>query len=92
MKEQLITEVLQQMLPHLNNEQLHKLRVAMEFCLHGVVIAQAEQPQEQDQTDATTAFIAAKRIEGCSEKTLTYYRNNDIHYVPKLSLDDLILK
>lgn len=24
--------------------------------------------------------------------SLTYYRNNDIHYVPKLSLDDLILK
>ena len=24
--------------------------------------------------------------------SLTYYRNNDIHYVPKLSLDDLMLK
>ena len=24
--------------------------------------------------------------------SLTYYRNNDIHYVPKLSLDDIILK
>ena len=24
--------------------------------------------------------------------SLSYYRNNDIHYVPKLSLDDLILK
>lgn len=24
--------------------------------------------------------------------SLTYYRNNDIHYVPRLSLDDLILK
>ena len=24
--------------------------------------------------------------------SLTYYRNNDIHYVPKLSLEDLILK
>ena len=73
MKEQLITEVLQQMLPYLNNEQLHKLRVAMEFCLHGVEVAQTEHPQEQDRADATTAFIAAKRIEGCSEKTLAYY-------------------
>ena len=75
MKEQLITEVQQQMLPFLNNEQLRKLRAAMEFCLHGLEVTQTDQQQEQEQTDATAAFIAAKRIEGCSEKTLTYYRN-----------------
>lgn len=74
MKEQLITEVQQQMLPYLNNEQLRKLRAAMEFCLHGLEITQTDQQQEQEQTDAAAAFIAAKRIEGCSEKTLTYYR------------------
>ena len=74
MKNQLITEVQQQMLPYLNNEQLRKLRTAMEFCLHGLEITQTDQQQEQEQTDATAAFIAAKRIEGCSEKTLTYYR------------------
>ena len=75
MKDQLITEVQQQMLPYLNNEQLRKLRAAMEFCLHGLEITQTDQHQEQEQTDVTAAFIAAKRIEGCSEKTLTYYRN-----------------
>lgn len=75
MKDQLITEVQQQMLPYLNNEQLRKLRAAMEFCLHGLEITQTDQQQEQGQTDATAAFIAAKRIEGCSEKTVTYYRN-----------------
>ena len=74
MKEQLITAVQHQMLPYLNNEQLRKLRAAMEFCLHGLQITQTDQQQEQEQTDATAAFIAAKRIEGCSEKTLTYYR------------------
>ena len=74
MKDQLITEVQQQMLPYLNNEQLRKLRTAMEFCLHGLEITATDQPQEQEQPDAVTAFIAAKRIEGCSEKTLTYYR------------------
>lgn len=73
MKDQLIAEVQQQMLPYLNNEQLRKLRAAMEFCLHGLEITQTDRQQEQEQTDATAAFIAAKRIEGCSEKTLTYY-------------------
>lgn len=74
MKEQLITEVQQQMLPYLNNEQLHKLREAMEYCLHGMEIITTDPRQAQEQPDAASAFIAAKRIEGCSEKTLTYYR------------------
>lgn len=74
MKEQLIAEVQQQMLPYLNNEQLHKLAVAMEFCLHGMEIVVTDQPQEHKKPDAVSAFIAAKRIEGCSEKTLLYYQ------------------
>jgi len=74
MKEQLITEVQRQMLPHLNNEQLRKLRTAMEYALRGMDITETDQPQGQEQSDAVAAFIAAKRIEGCSEKTLTYYR------------------
>lgn len=74
MKEQLISQVQQQMLPYLNNEQLSKLRAAMEYCLHGLEITETDQPQEQEQPNAVAAFIAAKRIEGCSEKTLIYYR------------------
>lgn len=74
MKERLISQVQQQMLPYLNNEQLSKLRAAMEYCLHGLEITETDQPQEQEQPNAVAAFIAAKRIEGCSEKTLTYYR------------------
>ena len=74
MKEQLIAEVQQQMLPYLNNEQLCKLRVAMEYCLHGMEIITTDPGQEMEQPDAASAFMAAKRIEGCSEKTLTYYR------------------
>ena len=74
MKEQLISQVQQQMLPYLNNEQLSKLRTAMEYCLHGLEITATDQPQEKEQPNAVDAFIAAKRIEGCSEKTLIYYR------------------
>ena len=74
MKEQLITEVQQQMLPYINNEQLQKLREAMEYCLHGMEIITTDHRQIQEQPDAISAFIAAKRIEGCSEKTLNYYR------------------
>ena len=73
MKKQFITAVQQRMLQHLNNEQLQHLQEALENCLSGVEIIATNQPQEQERVDAAAAFIAAKRIEGCSEKTLTYY-------------------
>ena len=73
MKKQFITEVQQRMLQHLNNEQLQHLQEALEYCFNGVEIVATNQPQEQERIDAVAAFIAAKRIEGCSEKTLTYY-------------------
>ena len=73
MKKQFITEVQQRMLPYLNNEQLQHLQETLEYCLHNVEITADDQPSRQDHTEAVAAFIAAKRIEGCSEKTLTYY-------------------
>lgn len=74
MKEQLIAEIQHKMLSSLNNEQLMKLRSVLEDALHGLSIS-AEEPQSMpEERDAAEAFIAAKRIEGCSEKTLSYYR------------------
>ena len=73
MKEQFITEVQQRMLPHLNNEQLQHLQEALEYCLRGIEISAGDQPQDKEQPDMVAAFISAKRIEGCSEKTLAYY-------------------
>lgn len=74
MKEQLIAEIQRRMLPSLNNEQLIKLRNVLEDAFHGLTIT-AEEPQHiPEDRDGINAFIAAKRIEGCSEKTLSYYR------------------
>lgn len=75
MKQELITEVLQQMLPYLDNVQLKHLQQAMERSLlrYEVITANVES-EEDNNADIVTAFIAAKRIEGCSEKTLRYYQ------------------
>lgn len=73
MIEQLIADVQQQMLPHLNNEQLDKLRDALVFCLHGMEVKHSIAEPMKKQSDVVHAFIAAKRIEGCSERTLAYY-------------------
>lgn len=74
MTEQLITEIQRKMLPYLNNEQLMHLRDAMTETLKGATITYDSGSIPAEETDAVDAFITAKRIEGCSEKTLSYYR------------------
>ena len=74
MKEQLIQEVQRQMLPHLNNAQLKQLQAVLEKALTGVTVHRDEAPDVSESVDTVSLFITAKRIEGCSEKTLNYYR------------------
>ena len=74
MKEQLISEIQRKMLPYLNNEQLMHLRDALAETLEGATITYDSGSIPAEETDAVEAFITAKRIEGCSEKTLSYYR------------------
>ena len=75
MKKELITEVMQHMLPVLDNAQLKRLKQAMEQTLfHYEVFGADTMPEEDDNNNLIAMFIAAKRIEGCSEKTLKYYK------------------
>lgn len=75
MKEELVREVMQQMLPYLDNAQLKKLKQVMERALcHYNLIGLEIKPEEDDSKKLIEMFIAAKRIEGCSEKTLKYYQ------------------
>ena len=73
MKEQLIREILCRMLPVLDNEQTALLKEALEKELVGKEIVLSEEISEEPEVDYVGLFITSKRIEGCSEKTLTYY-------------------
>lgn len=73
MKEELIQEIQRRMLPHLNNEQLMRLGSVLEDVLRGLKIEKGQISKEEPK-NPIDAFISAKRVEGCSEKTLTYYR------------------
>lgn len=75
MKEKVITKIINEMLPSLNNEQLKKLKDVLEVNLYNVSIVTMEEESEQETLDYLEVFLSAKRIEGCSEKTLTYYKN-----------------
>ena len=89
MKQKVINNIMQGMLGSLNNVQLERLKEVLEHAVqlerlkevleHAFFNKQISESQEE--TDSSPAnekllegFIAAKRIEGCSEKSLTYYR------------------
>ena len=75
MQQQIIINVMQQMLPHLDNAQMQQLQKVLEIALFNCEItAQTEKKDTDDNPKLIDAFVAAKRIEGCSEKTLKYYR------------------
>lgn len=73
-EKQLIQEVQRQMLPYLNNAQLKQLQGVLEGVLSGVELSHSAGMEESAKVDTVACFINAKRIEGCSEKTLSYYR------------------
>ncbi len=75
MKEEITTCIIQQMLPVLTNEQLSKLRNVLNMAFENVTMESASESTESTlQASDIDAFISAKRVEGCSEKTLKYYR------------------
>ena len=74
MKNELITDIVQQMLPYLDNSQTKKLQQVLEHALFQYEIIEAVAPSNDDSENLVNIFIAAKRIEGCSEKTLKYYQ------------------
>ena len=73
MKDKIVNTVLQRMLPVLDNAQLVALREVMLEALETVEISQANVQPTMESTSVSD-FISAKRVEGCSEKTLRYYQ------------------
>ncbi len=81
MKQNLITDVVQGMLPYLNNAQTEKLQEVLQHTLFSYKVTKVENNTENLEQDLVELFLSAKRIEGCSEKTLKYY-NATIQAMP----------
>lgn len=78
MKEQIILNITQEMLLYLDNAQLLQLRKVLEHTLWNVEISEKPETDcsaEMNNRELLAAFVNAKRIEGCSEKTLKYYQS-----------------
>ena len=74
MKQKIMEDIVQQMLPYLDNAQLHKLQEVLEHSLFEYEIAGRTIETEDDSQELINSFVYAKRIEGCSEKSLKYYK------------------
>lgn len=78
MKEAIIDGTIAKMSGCLTPAQLYELRKTLEQELSGyeIVVAPCQKERtKQANEELLGSFISAKRIEGCSEKTLNYYQN-----------------
>ena len=74
-KEKLLTDIVQEMLPYMDNAQAKRLSLVVKHTLHSYAVSETNMVQELPDTKLTERFLSAKRIEGCSEKTLKYYNS-----------------
>ena len=72
MKEELTEQVMQGMIKILDNAQMQALQTVLKNVLERYTLTENE-CNNVDDTDLIDIFISAKRVEGCSEKTLNYY-------------------
>ena len=79
MKLQLTHEICHQMEPHLASEQSKILEKTLLQVFSGINLPAASEgtsPEDyQQNTQLINLFVAAKRIEGCSDNTIKYYAN-----------------
>lgn len=98
MKKVIMNEIMQGMVKHLDNSQMQMLYKVLEKSFMGYEVSENKQVLDNQSIDYIELFVSAKRIEGCSEKTLHYYSatiNSVIEYIgkeiPHITTEDLRL-
>lgn len=88
MKNKLITEIEQRMLKKLDNAQLIELRSVLNQVFADIEVTEAAPINTANNNQELLAdFLAAKRIEGCSEKSLRYYKKTIAATLSAISKD-----
>ena len=89
MKENIIQAIVAEMQRDLDCRQMARLKAVLASELHNVEIIEKSDcatQQTQENEHLLSSFISAKKIEGCSDKTLAYYRNTIERLLVTLSL------
>ena len=85
MIDNLINEIEQAMLNVLDNEQLCQLRKVLDYTFRNVSVTVKETvPAENNNQTLVDHFIAAKKVEGCSDKSIAYYKSTIINALAKI--------
>ena len=69
MNQEIVNSIMYQMALHLDNQQQMKLKQVLEQVMHN------NGESEDDSFELLDRFIATKKLEGRSDKTLEFYRN-----------------
>ena len=75
MENKLIIDIEQEMLAHLDNQQMEQLHKVLTHYLRGVTAPANTALEEHSNENLLANFLAAKRVEGCSGKSLRYYES-----------------
>ena len=96
MIENLINDIEQAMLGVLNNEQMSQLRKVLDYTFRDISVSSKNSEECSGNNELIDNFLSAKRVEGCSDKSMHYYRstlNNAIRKIGKnirhITTDDL---
>ena len=85
MIDNLINEIEQAMLNVLDNEQLGQLRKVLNYTFRNVCVTEKEPLNAEGNNQALIEnFIAAKKVEGCSDKSISYYKSTIINALKKI--------
>lgn len=74
MKQNLINDVLQEMLHYLNDVQSAKLQEVLHNIFTSYEVVESKEQENNSKRNYLELFLVAKRIEGCSDKSLKYYK------------------
>ena len=85
MIDNLINEIEQAMLNVLDNEQLSQLRKVLDYTFRNVSVTEKESLHSESNNDTLIAnFIAAKKVEGCSDKSISYYKSTIVNALKRI--------
>ena len=85
MIDNLINEIEQAMLNVLDNEQLSQLRKVLDYTFRNVSVTEKDSVHtESNNQTLIDNFIAAKKVEGCSDKSISYYKSTIINALEKI--------
>lgn len=87
MKQRLINEIIQEMLSFLNNAQIEKLQDVLVHTFWNYDIINEKVKENSKPINYLDLFLSSKRVEGCSEKSLKYYKTTIQTMVDELGKD-----